>query len=115
MIRQFDSSTALLLIDVQKGVNDTNYYGGPSGRRNNPGAEDNMCSILIEWRKAGRQVAFTKHDSREKNSPLKLSLETGQQLEGLDEAKRGDGHQRLRHAGQHCNHHGEADAEAPGH
>ena len=84
MIRQFDSSTALLLIDVQKGVNDTAYYGGPTGRRNNLGAEDNMCSILIEWRKAGRQVAFTKHDSREENSPLKLGLESGQQLEGLE-------------------------------
>ena len=84
MIRQFDLSTALLLIDVQKGVNDTAYYGGPTGRRNNLGAEDNMCSILIEWRKAGRQVAFTKHDSREENSPLKLGLESGQQLEGLE-------------------------------
>ena len=35
MISKFDTSTALLLIDVQKGVNDTAYYGGPTGRRNN--------------------------------------------------------------------------------
>ena len=84
MIRRFDSSSALLLIDVQKGVNDTAYYGGSTGRRNNPGAEDNLRSILIEWRKFGLKVAFTKHNSREKNSPLKLSLESGQQLDGLE-------------------------------
>ena len=35
MIKKFDSSTALLLVDVQKGVNDTSYYGGLNGRRNN--------------------------------------------------------------------------------
>ena len=33
MIRKFDDATALLLIDVQKGVNDTRYYGGENGRR----------------------------------------------------------------------------------
>ena len=75
--------TALVLIDVQKGVNDADYYGGSQGRRNNLDAEDNIRSLLKEWRKSGRQVAFTKHDSRELNSPLKLSLETGKQIDGL--------------------------------
>lgn len=28
MIKKFDSSTAMLLVDVQRGVNDTFYYGG---------------------------------------------------------------------------------------
>ena len=28
MIKKFQEDTALLLVDVQKGVNDTNYYGG---------------------------------------------------------------------------------------
>ncbi len=83
MIKQFDNSTALLLVDTQKGVNNTFYYGGKTGRRNNPKAELNIKSILGKWRESDRQVAFTKHDSREKNSPLKLNLETGQQLEGL--------------------------------
>ena len=84
MIKAFDASTALLLIDVQKGVNDADYYGGSQGRRNNLDAEDNIQSLLKEWRKSSRQVAFTKHDSRELNSPLKLSLETGKQIDGLE-------------------------------
>lgn len=84
MIRKFDTSTALLLIDVQKGVNDTAYYGGPTGRRNNPDAESYIISLLKEWRGSDRTVAFTKHDSREEGSPLKLSLDSGQQLEGME-------------------------------
>ncbi|MDA1238553.1 MAG: isochorismatase family protein [Proteobacteria bacterium] len=84
MIQKFDASAALLLIDVQKGVNDTAYYGGAIGERNNLDAEKNILSILSEWRGSDRQVAFTKHNSREKNSPLKLSLESGQQLEGME-------------------------------
>jgi len=84
MIRKFDDRTALLLIDVQKGVNDFQYYGGPTGRRNNLEAEPNQRKLLAEWRKRGGCVAFTKHDSIEKGSPLKLSLETGQQIDGLE-------------------------------
>ena len=84
MIRKFDNATALLLIDVQKGVNDTAYYGGPTGRRNNPDAEGNIIALLEEWRRSDRAVAFTKHDSREEGSPLKLSLESGQQLDGME-------------------------------
>ena len=84
MIRQFENSTALLLVDVQKGVNDTNYYGGSNGRRNNPQAEQNILSVLQKWRKSNRKVAFTKHNSREINSPLNLNLESGQQLQGME-------------------------------
>ncbi len=46
MIRKFDKSTALLLVDTQKGVNDTFYYGGKNGRRNNLRAEENIIAIL---------------------------------------------------------------------
>ena len=84
MIPQFDNNTALLLIDVQKGVNDTAYYGGPTGRRNNLDAEDNIISMLKPWRASGRRVAFTRHDSIEEGSPLKLSLESGEQLPGME-------------------------------
>ena len=84
MIPQFDDATALLLIDVQKGVDDTNYYGGPTGRANNPAAKDNIRSILQAWREKGGKVAFTRHDSVEVGSPLKLSLESGQQLDGME-------------------------------
>lgn len=84
MIPQFDDSTALLLIDVQKGVDDTGYYGGPTGRVNNPEAKGNIRKILQAWRISGGKVAFTRHDSIEEGSPLKLSLESGQQLDGME-------------------------------
>ena len=84
MIEKFDETTALLLVDVQKGVNEVKYYGGPSGKRNNHSAEENMRCLLAEWRRLGKRVAFTRHNSREINSPLKLDLETGDQIEGLE-------------------------------
>lgn len=84
MIEKFDDTTALLLVDVQKGVNEVKYYGGPSGKRNNHIAEENMRCLLTEWRRFGKRVAFTRHNSREINSPLKLGLETGNQIEGLE-------------------------------
>lgn len=87
MIPQFDEATALLLIDVQKGVDDTAYYGGPTGRVNNPDAKNNIRKILQAWRQKGGRVAFTQHDSIEDGSPLKLSLDTGQQLDGMEIAE----------------------------
>jgi len=86
MIRRFGSDTALLLIDVQKGVNVLDHWGGPTGRRNNPAAEANMTEVLADWRAAGRQVAFTRHNSREAASPLKFSLPTGEQIPGFEVA-----------------------------
>jgi len=84
MIAKFDSFTALLLIDVQRGVDDTEYYGGRIGRVNNPAAKDNIRTLLSAWRTLGGTVAFTQHDSIEAGSPLKLSLESGQQLDGME-------------------------------
>ncbi len=86
MISAFGTDTALLLIDVQLGVDDLEHWGGPTGRRNNPGAESVMLDLLTAWRAAGRQVAFTRHDSREAASPLKFSLPTGAQKPGFDPA-----------------------------
>lgn len=84
MITRFGSDTALLLIDVQKGVHVLDHWGGPTGRMNNPGREDNLRALFDGFRHAGRQVAFTRHDSCEPDSPLKFSLPTGEQLPGLD-------------------------------
>ncbi|MEL7279622.1 MAG: isochorismatase family protein [Pseudomonadota bacterium] len=84
MIAQFSNDTALLLIDVQKGVNVVDHWGGPTGRMNNPDCHDNLVALLSGFRTAGRQVVFSQHDSIEPDSPLKLSLETGQQLLGLE-------------------------------
>ncbi len=84
MIQQFGSETALLLIDVQKGVDVLTHWGGPTGRRNNPGAEAEMGRLLDTWRETGLPVMFTQHDSREAASPLKLSLPTGEMIDGFE-------------------------------
>jgi len=84
MISKFDEQTALLLIDVQVGVNLLEHWGGPAGRRNNPDAETRQKALLAAFRDAGRKVAFTVHDSRESASPLKASLDTGAQIPGLE-------------------------------
>ncbi len=84
MIRRFDDTAALLLIDVQTGVNLLGHWGGPTGRRNNPDAEDRMRDLLGAFRAASLPVAFTRHDSREAESPLKLSLDSGAQIDGLE-------------------------------
>jgi nicotinamidase-related amidase len=86
MIKQFGRETALLLIDVQVGVDVLSHWGGPNGRRNNPDAETKMSQLLATWRNAKLQVAFTRHDSRESASPLKFSLPTGAQKPGFEPA-----------------------------
>lgn len=84
MIRQFGRETALLLIDVQKGVNVLEHWGGPTGRRNNPEAEDQMARLLNTWRDETLPVIFTQHNSREAASPLKLHLPTGAMIDGFE-------------------------------
>jgi nicotinamidase-related amidase len=87
MIPKFGSETGLLLIDVQKGVNEFEHWGGgKTGRRNNPDAEKHMQSVLTAWRAADLPVFWTRHDSREAASPLKFSLPTGAQIDGFDPA-----------------------------
>ena len=86
MIKQFGRETALLLIDVQVGVDVLSHWGGSNGRRNNPDAEVKMSQLLAAWRNAKLQVAFTRHDSRESASPLKFSLPTGAQKPGFEPA-----------------------------
>src|SRR5579862_7454619 len=84
LIRKFQTDTALLLIDVQQGVNVLQYWGGEAGRRNNLGAEDSLRRLLERWRQSRLPVFFTRHDSREPNSPLKIALPTGAFITGLE-------------------------------
>jgi len=85
MIDRFGPETGLLLIDVQKGVNVFEHWGGgPTGRRNNPQAESRMLTLLDRWRDAGLPVFFTRHNSREAASPLKFDLPTGAQIDGFE-------------------------------
>lgn len=84
MIHKFGAETALLIIDAQQGVNNHAHWGGSCGHRNNPEAEMRIAELLKTWRDAGLPVYFTFHDSREAASPLKLSLESGQVIAGLE-------------------------------
>ncbi len=57
---------ALLLIDVQQGLDDPRL-----GARNNPQAEQRMAELLAAWRAAGRPVIHVQHLSLEPRSTLR--------------------------------------------
>lgn len=59
-------STALIVVDVQKGFDDINYWGP----RNNPDCESNVSALVKAWRDQDWPVVFVKHDSRKPSSPL---------------------------------------------
>lgn len=62
-------NSALLIIDVQKGLADASL-----GLRNNPGAEDNMSALLEAWREHELPIIHIRHCSVEPNSPLRPGL-----------------------------------------
>jgi len=62
-------SPALLVIDVQKGLDNPRL-----GPRNNPDAEQRIADLLAAWRAAGRQVIHVKHMSTEPQSMLRPGL-----------------------------------------
>lgn len=58
--------TALIIIDVQEGLDDPVW-----GRRNNPDAERNMARLLADWRAKRRPVFHVQHMSTNPHSPLR--------------------------------------------
>ena len=62
-----NKQTALLLIDVQKGFDQPDYWG----ERNNPQAEANIARLLAFWRNEARPIFHVQHLSTTPNSPLR--------------------------------------------
>jgi nicotinamidase-related amidase len=58
---------ALILIDIQKGFNNLEYWGG---QRNNPDAENNASALLSLWRENTLPIFHIKHCSSNPNSLL---------------------------------------------
>ncbi len=71
---------ALLLIDIQYGLDNGAFYGG---NRNNPDAETKMMTILQQWRKTGKPVFHVQHSSTNPESPLHPSKPGFQLKEGF--------------------------------
>ncbi|MEP7256047.1 MAG: cysteine hydrolase family protein [Ferruginibacter sp.] len=61
---------ALILIDIQKGFDNIEYWGG---QRNNPGAEENAGELLGLWRENDLPIFHIKHCS---SNPASLLHET---------------------------------------
>lgn len=61
--------TALLVIDVQKGLDDPCW-----GKRNNPDAESDIALLISVWRKHELPIIHIRHCSVEPNSPLRPEL-----------------------------------------
>ena len=61
---------ALILIDIQKGFDEIDYWGG---QRNNPQAEDNARLLLQHWRKNKLPFFHVNHNSKSPASPLHQS------------------------------------------
>lgn len=57
---------ALVVIDVQQGFDDEQFWG----RRNNPDCETNIAALIGEWRSRGRRIVFVRHDSLNPAAPL---------------------------------------------
>ena len=60
------ANAALLVIDVQEGLDDPRY-----GQRNNPDAEKHIADLLAGWRASGRPVIHIQHMSTNPESPLR--------------------------------------------
>ncbi len=61
---------ALLLIDIQKGLDELEFYGGG---RNNPRAEEQAAVLLERWRSLGLPIFHVRHSSQNPESPLHAS------------------------------------------
>lgn len=61
-------NSALIVIDVQVGIDQADHWGG---NRNNPGAEENIEKLVKAWTNANYPIVIVQHDSAESTSPLR--------------------------------------------
>ena len=71
---------ALLLIDIQKGFDSVDHWGG---QRNNPDAEKNAAELLAIWRENDLPVFHIQHCSLLPDSPLNEADTNQTSLTGL--------------------------------
>ncbi|CAL9336549.1 Peroxyureidoacrylate_ureidoacrylate amidohydrolase RutB [Streptomyces sp. enrichment culture] len=83
---EITENTALVVVDVQKGFDDTAYWGP----RNNPAADDNIAALITVWKDTGRPLVFVRHDSVSPDSPLRAGS-AGNAFKDYVEAGRGIG------------------------
>ena len=57
---------ALVVIDVQEGFHDANYWGATSNTK----CEQNIATLLAEWSARGLPIVVVRHDSLSPDSPL---------------------------------------------
>lgn len=76
------TKNALIVIDVQQGFDDENWWGP----RNNPECEDNIRALLNHWRNEGEPVVLVRHDSNTTGSPLRPGQKGNDFKAGIDGA-----------------------------
>lgn len=59
-------STALIVVDVQKGFDDEEYWGP----RNNPECEANVARLISAWGDQSWPIVYVRHSSTTPSSPL---------------------------------------------
>lgn len=62
----WNGSTALIVVDMQKGFDDESFFG----QRNNPECESNVAKLIETWRSQDWPVIYVRHDSHDELSPL---------------------------------------------
>lgn len=72
-------STALIVVDVQKGFDDASYWGP----RNNPDCESNIEELIGAWRAQNWPIVFVRHDSSTPSSPLAAKSKGNQFKEAI--------------------------------
>ena len=60
------SRPALIVIDVQRGFEDAQFWG----ERDNPDCERNIAALIEHWRAQGWPLVYVQHDSADPDSPL---------------------------------------------